>query len=416
MNNDTWRVLRCVAGAWLLLAASHAWPVAVDCDNEPNLTPTQREVCRQASKGNINAAFGANAIAFQQMSTQSDIRLNSVSATSMSRDVQCVAAGRNGAPTAGCPEVARVGGPAATREATKPVGPFGVTVIGAWGTGKQDDGRDQTGFDSRLAGFTAIVDHRFAGNLLAGVSLGYQDTKLDFNFNSGSLETKAYRGAVFASYVPVLNASLQGLVGFGSVSYDSNRVCSACGPNGEPGTKPTRNVASYDGQQTFASLGGSYVLPVAAWHLGGYVRGDYVRASTDGYTETPLVMQEVAPGVPSSNALQVDPQKATSLTSALGALASYSAVWGGVSVAPAVRLEWVHEFKDDSRAISSRFVTAQTAIVSLPTASPIRDWAILGLSLRAGFTRSLGGFIDYNHLFKSDARYDVVSAGLRYEF
>ena len=104
----------------------------------------------------------------------------------------------------------------------------------------------------------------------------------------------------------------------------------------------------------------------------------------------------------------------------MGVLGSYDAVWGGVSVTPSARLEWGHEFKDDSRTITSRFsgftANPNPLLVSIATASPVRDWVILGLGLRASFTRALGGFVDYSHLFKSDASYDVVSVGLRYEF
>jgi uncharacterized protein with beta-barrel porin domain len=413
-------ILRCLLTVCLLLAACPA-SALLDC-TASNLTTTQRAVCDAAGMGNILDTFGANSTALQQMSTQSDIRLNSVAATTMSRDVQCIAAARNGASTAGCSSVAQISGPPQTREPFKPVGPYGLTVIGSLGSGEQDDAREQTGFDSQLAGLTAVLDYRFAQNLLAGVSLGYQKTELELNFNSGTLDSEAYRVALFVNYAPARNAFLQALVGFGSLKNDSDRVCSECGNQDNPGEFPTRNLASYDGSQVFASLGGGYLFPVATWSLGAYVRGDYVRTKTDGYTEKPTVIVVDEFGQPlSSNELQVDAQKVTSLTSAVGVLASYDALWGGVSVTPSARLEWGHEFEDDSRIITSRFsgFTANPTtplLVSIATASPVRDWLIAGLGLRASFTRALGGFVDYSHLFKSDASYDLLSVGLRYEF
>jgi uncharacterized protein with beta-barrel porin domain len=409
---DIGRIPRCLFAACLLLAAS-ALEAQDACDDPSVLTTAQRNVCQATGGSNIIGKYGANATALQQMSTQSDIRLNSVAATTMSRDVQCIAAGRNGAPTAGCPNVAQVVAPAQTREVSKLIGPYGLTIIGSGGTGEQDNARDQTGFDSRLLALTGVLDYRFAENLLAGVSLGYQKTKLDLNFNSGSLDSDAYRVAVFANYAPAGNVFLQGLLGIGLLKNDSERVCSECGfPASGPGTNPTRNVAEYDSRQVLASLGGGYLFPVASWHLAGYLRADYVRTRADAYTETPTDPD-------TSNQLQVDAQTTTSLTSALGVQASYGTVWAGVSVTPSARLEWGHEFKDDSRTITSRFVGSTQGATSpllLPTASPVRDWVILGLGLRASFTRALGGFVDYSHLFKSDASYDVVSVGLRYEF
>ena len=85
---------------------------------------------------------------------------------------------------------------------------------------------------------------------------------------------------------------------------------------------------------------------------------------------------------------------------------------------PQLRVEWRHEFDNDARSITSRFVNdpARTPLV-LGTDDPDRDFVILGTSLSATFRGGVAAFVSYETvvgLVRVSAH--TVVGGIRLEF
>ena len=74
------------------------------------------------------------------------------------------------------------------------------------------------------------------------------------------------------------------------------------------------------------------------------------------------------------------------LTTVLGGRASYAISTGLGVLLPQVRIEWEHEFKNDSRLLTARFVN-DPLLQPIPftTDNPDRNYANLGVSLSATF-------------------------------
>jgi outer membrane autotransporter protein len=352
------------------------------------------------------------------------------------RVVRCSSARRNGLDAPGCEDVIGAAGsgiypgvaltsfPAATRAdlaaagfsaspATAIAGPFGLSVVIRGNKGTQDTVSGQTGFDATAGMLNLGLDYRFSERSVGGISFSYQHTKLDLDLNSGTLSNDAYRLAPFFSYAVTPTVLVDGLIGIGILDYSSERICSACVVPATDAPQTLVNTASYLGTQWFGSIGIGNLWPLGAWTLHGYARGDFMQLKTDGYTEAGTLIS----GTSTSAALQVQSQRATSLTSLLGIRASRAISTKAGVLTPAARIEWVHQFADDSRTLYSQFVSVPVpTLMAVTTADPVRDWANVGLSLQMNFARSLVGFVDYMYMYRRDANNHALSLGIRFSF
>lgn len=145
------------------------------------------------------------------------------------------------------------------------------------------------------------------------------------------------------------------------------------------------------------------------WTLTGYGQGSAIGMYIDGYNETGISAATDGIKVANNNALSV----ATTLGSEL------SFTWStpyGVLV-PRVFGEWLHEYKDNSRAISYQFQGVGVASpLGIQTASPIRNWANVGLGTQMIFQNSISAFVNYQSLVMTGATNHMIEGGIRMEF
>jgi outer membrane lipase/esterase len=132
----------------------------------------------------------------------------------------------------------------------------------------------------------------------------------------------------------------------------------------------------------------------------------------DSYTENGTEI----PHTPTRTTLQVQSQSARSLTSLLGVRAARVISTKTGVLTPSARIEWVHQFADDSRTLYSQFVDVPGQVMAVTTADPVRDWVNFGIGLQMNFARSLVGFVDYMYTHRSDANNNALSLGVRYNF
>jgi uncharacterized protein YhjY with autotransporter beta-barrel domain len=85
---------------------------------------------------------------------------------------------------------------------------------------------------------------------------------------------------------------------------------------------------------------------------------------------------------------------------------------------PHLLLEWEHEFKDDSRLITARFLNdpSQTSF-NLKTDSPDTNFFNLGAGLSATFRGGISGFLYYETtLSQKNFSSNSVLGGVSFEF
>ena len=142
-------------------------------------------------------------------------------------------------------------------------------------------------------------------------------------------------------------------------------------------------------------------------------RLEYVRLNIDGYQEA---INNTANG--SGLALAFEGQHVDSLLSVLGGQASYAISTGVGVLLPQVRAEWRHEWKNDARTITSRFVNDPNLTpLALVTDGPDRDFFTLGTSLSATFRGGVAAFVSYETVLglAQVSAHNVVG-GIRLEF
>ncbi|MEW8049725.1 MAG: autotransporter outer membrane beta-barrel domain-containing protein [Candidatus Thiodiazotropha sp.] len=145
-----------------------------------------------------------------------------------------------------------------------------------------------------------------------------------------------------------------------------------------------------------------------------YGRLSYTRAEIDAYTET--ASNPTVAGLGSM--LHIEDQELDSLVLVVGGNVSYTLSTTDAVLIPQLRFEWEHEFKDDSRFISARFVNDPTrSIFVIETDEADRDYFNLGIGLSAVFAQGRSGYLFYEtRLDQDDVTLHMINAGLRIEF
>ncbi|RCK37001.1 hypothetical protein TH19_10575 [Thalassospira profundimaris] len=105
-----------------------------------------------------------------------------------------------------------------------------TSPITVWGHGSYtsvdndyNNGTDDNRYDGDVWGYNLGADYRFADNLIAGLSLGYNDTDLTTTFNNGSYEETAWVVSPYAIFSPIENLNLVVEAGYSQGDVDVTR-------------------------------------------------------------------------------------------------------------------------------------------------------------------------------------------------
>jgi outer membrane lipase/esterase len=318
-----------------------------------------------------------------------------------------------------------------TTPTTTPPSPFaglGLFANGIFSVGDRDPTSNEAGFDFHTYGVIAGLDYRFTPKLVLGGAFTYQSTTNDLDntmtlvrgvltsVNGGSADTHSYGVSLYGTYYILEQLYVDGILGFGWNDYRLDRVINySLGviPSGQ--TPPVNQIARTDtnGHQFSFSVGAGYDFKQGALTYGPLVRLQYLKLNIDGYQEK---INNTNPGF--GWALALDSQDVESLTTVLGGRASYAISTGLGVLLPQVRIEWEHEFKDDSRLITARFVNDPLRQpIRFSTDSPDRDYVNIGVALSATFRGGIAAFVDYETVLAlaNVTRHDIT-LGIRGEF
>ena len=223
-----------------------------------------------------------------------------------------------------------------------------------------DDGI--AGYRINSGGVIGGADRRF-GNLLLGGALSYQKTEIDHDDSRSQSRSETVLTALRAA-VQHDRWQLQGLLGYGHEWDDSQREIRAIGLSRQ---------AESDGQADifFAGMKSGYTFGSDALALIPFVGLDYAAYRWGGFDES------------EADGLNVDVENTTaeSLRSSLGVVLAAPLSFGTlVTLDTQLRLNWSHEFADDSYGYQARLAGERFSVHGQDLG---RDLLSAGLRLQA---------------------------------
>ncbi|PLC43482.1 autotransporter outer membrane beta-barrel domain-containing protein [Ralstonia pickettii] len=192
-------------------------------------------------------------------------------------------------------------------------------------------GTQRSGFRFTTGGVTAGADYRVSDQLSIGAGFGYGRDSTDIG-NAGTKSTgDSYSLALYGSYRPLPSLFVDGVAGFGTLSFDSRRWVT----DSNDFATGKRN-----GKQMFASVSAGYEHRDRTWLVSPYGRLSVSQSTLDQFTESGAGL----------NALTYFDQTVTTVSGTLGLRAEYAqkTKWG--TFLPFARMEYQHDFNGQSNA------------------------------------------------------------------
>ena len=302
-------------------------------------------------------------------------------------------------------EGARGGGAAADDAMSGRWGGF-VNLGYAFGDVDQTPLQDAYKYDS--FSFLAGADYRVSDTLVVGGAFSYSDTHSDYEQSLGNVKARTTGVAGYATYY-IDTWYVDGFLAYGSIDYDSTRNILI--PSNNPSVRGinTSATANPDGDQWSASIGVGRSFDMAPVTVTPTARLGYIWVKNKGFTEN-----EPNAGL----GLTVDSRTIQSLQSSIGAKLS-TTVSSSVGVfGPYATANWLHEFRNGTPSITSKYVADPTNnFFTIPTASPTRDYAVLGIGTSVTLPNNLAGFAQFSGAIglKDESNYGIV-LGVRKQF
>ena len=278
----------------------------------------------------------------------------------------------------------QTGGGASADRATP--GRLGLWLNGNGSFGDHNSTQNEPGYSYHTGGFTGGVDYRLTDNLVLGAAFSYFRSNASFGSALGSTYTWDYGPTFYGTYYAGgFHIDLNG--GFTVSFYDVNRNIAYGGNGMFVNREAFGSMVDLDGWSFNGNLGVGYDWKVNGFTLSPYGRIEYLNFFIDSYIESGA----------SGLDLLVGGQRVQSLLSVLGGQVSYAwSVPFGV-LSPYVRGEWRHEYLNNPRSITSRFLNDPTGTpFFIPTNSPSRNYADIGGGVSAQFAKGFSAFLSFD--------------------
>jgi uncharacterized protein YhjY with autotransporter beta-barrel domain len=280
---------------------------------------------------------------------------------------------------------------------------WGFFVNGSLRRGSQDASIYETGFDFRNSGFTAGTDYRLRDDLVVGLAYGHSSGNTLFTDGTGRLDSRGNSVSLYGTYYA--DALYVDTIGtFGHIGYDARRTTSfsidqnsTMIPTNCVGTQCSVNMAGSTGARQLAfGTNVGYGFHYRGLAFGPDAAIDYTRIDVNSFIE----------GDPSQSgmALGFARQTGESLLLKAGGHLSYALNTRFAVLLPEARAHYVHEFKDDQRAVTVHFVDDPSAGSSngpisnfvIFTDRPARSYFDWAAGISAQFPYGISAFAEYN--------------------
>ena len=212
-------------------------------------------------------------------------------------------------------------------DGTRRKGSVALWSGGAIDIGTQDATSDRAKITATTSGLSTGADLKLTEGILVGIGGGYSNDVSLIGGTKARVRSESRLAVAYASLMPVEGAFVDGMLGFGDLRFTTRRL---------EGTTSAIALGNRDGNFTLGALalGIDREGGPLRWSL--YARGEFLRATLDGYTESGADRMD----------LRFDSRKVRSLTGTLGARLETERRYGGVTMTPRLRFEWNHELQD----------------------------------------------------------------------
>ena len=211
-----------------------------------------------------------------------------------------------------------------------------VPNLAFWSAGTLDfgfanAGTQRSGFRFTTGGVTAGADYRVSDQLSVGAGFGYGRDSTDIGSAGTKSTGDAYSVALYGSFRPQPTLFIDGVAGFGTLSFDSRRWVTDASDFA---------TGKRNGRQVFASVSAGYEHRDKVWLISPYGRLSVSESTLDQFSETGA----------GTNALTYFQQTVTTLSGTLGLRTEYAQKtrWG--TFLPYARVEYQHDFNGQSNA------------------------------------------------------------------
>jgi outer membrane lipase/esterase len=300
---------------------------------------------------------------------------------------------------------------------------LGFFVNGTLRRGSQDTTTYETPFAFRSNSITAGVDYRYTDHLIFGLAIGHSSGSTNFSDGSGRLDSRSNLASLYGTYYN--QALYVDLIGtYAHLTYDATRstdfsIDSATPdvPSNCTGTECSVNTTGGTGARQYAFSGNDgYSFNQGAFTWGPDIAINYTRINVNGFAESDPYS--------SGMSLVFGEDTGESLLAKAGGHLSYAIKTPYAVILPQVRAHYVHEFKNDQRALAVHFSADPDAaspggpvsnfvVFTDPPDRSYYDWAA-GAS--AQFPFGISAFIDYNATTSSDQHLHEFALGVRLEY
>lgn len=196
---------------------------------------------------------------------------------------------------------------------------------GAVTVGGYDETARTSSFDVSTSGISAGADVKVSDQLTIGAGGGYGSQRTDIGESeTGRLDGETWSGAVYGSYRPTPGVFIDGVLGYGSLSFDTRRLAA-------------NNLIAQgerDGDMVMASLTAGWDRQRGSSLFSTYGRIDYVLTTLKAYSETGAGLYNLA----------FDEREFESVIGAMGIRGQMERQFRDSILIQTGRLEWRHEF------------------------------------------------------------------------
>jgi uncharacterized protein YhjY with autotransporter beta-barrel domain len=301
---------------------------------------------------------------------------------------------------------------------------WGFFVNGSLRRGTQDTTAAETGFDFKSNGVTAGADYRFTDHIVAGFALGHANGNTEFTDGSGRLDSRGNSGSLYATYYN--DAWYVDVIGtYGHVSYDADRDTQfTIDPTTVP-IPPTNCIGSTCEIHALGSTGARQLAFGASsgysFHFGGLDVGpdaslNYTYLKVNGFNEAD----------PNQTGMELafGEQLGESLLLKAGGHISYAISTPVAIVLPQLNARYIHEFKNDARALQAHFIedpsvnqpAGPVSSFAVYTDQPDRGYFDYTGGITAQFAFGIAAFVNYSAIAgQTNIRTHEVSFGIRFQ-
>lgn len=210
-------------------------------------------------------------------------------------------------------------------------GGTGLWIGGNLNFGTRDQTNDSSSLRFSTDGVSAGIDRRISSQLALGIGVGYARDTTDIGADGSKNRATGSSIAVYGSYQPSSHTFVDGLLGYGSLNYDTDRFVAAANDFARGQRK---------GEQWFGSLAAGYEHRDEGLLLSPYGRLDFSRNRLKQYSESGAGL----------NALTYFDQSLPSLQFSLGLRAESLHETDFGWALPRLRVEISHDFKGERQA------------------------------------------------------------------